>query len=77
MNINPHLKYNKPSKTTRNYNVKPPKIGGGQGKRVSNKISDALGIAAGQAVHKNAVKQLLSHPDQSVVKEAQKILKKF
>lgn len=57
----------------RNYNAKPPKIGGGQGVVPPKKISDALGVSAGQPVHANALKQLFTHPDMGVSSTAKRL----
>jgi antitoxin component of MazEF toxin-antitoxin module len=58
---------------TRNYNAKPPKIGGGQGVVPPKKISKALGVSVGQAVHANALKQLFTHPDMGVSSTAKRL----
>ena len=57
----------------RNYNAKPPKIGGGQGTKVPAKISKALGTSVGLPVHANALKQLFSHPDLGVSSTAKRL----
>ena len=61
----------------RNYNAKPPKIGGGMGIKPPKKISQALGTSVNTPVHKGSVQQLLSHPDKSIAKAAQKLMRKF
>lgn len=58
---------------TRNYNAKPPKIGGGQGVVPPKKISQALGTSVGMPVHANALKQLFSHPDLGVSSTAKRL----
>lgn len=57
----------------RNYNAKAPKIGGGQGVVPPKKISKALGVSVGQAVHANALKQLFTHPDMGVSSTAKRL----
>lgn len=57
----------------RNYNAKPPKIGGGQGVVPPKKISQALGTSVGLPVHANALKQLFNHPDTGVSSTAKRL----
>jgi len=64
-------------KTTRNYNVKPPKLGGGQGIKSPAVIAKALGVTIGMPVHQRAVAGLMSHPNTDVVSAAKKLMKKF
>lgn len=64
-------------KIVRNYNMKPPKIGGGMGRKAPAIISTALGTAKGLPVHRSSVARLVAHPDKNVVKAAQKLLRKF
>ncbi len=60
-------------KPIRNYNAKPPKIGGGQGISVPSAISKALGVSAGMKVHPNSLKQLFSHPVGNVSSTAKRL----
>lgn len=64
-------------KIIRNYNGKPPKIGGGMGKKAPAIISKALGTAPGLPVHKASVARLIGHQNAAIAKAAQKLLKKF
>jgi hypothetical protein len=71
------MKNKDPFEIARNYNVKPPKLGGGMGKKAPAIISTALGTAKGLPVHRSSVARLVSHPDPSVAKAAKKMLGKF
>lgn len=64
-------------KITRNYNAKPPKIGGGLGIKAPAVIAKALGVNIGMPVHSAAVSGLTSHPNADVAKAARKLMKKY
>lgn len=61
----------------RNYNVKPPKLGGGKGIPAPALIAKALGVTPGMPVHQGAVGQLMSHPDTNVVAAAKRLMSKY
>lgn len=76
------MKQNKPGtapsfKITRNYNAKPPKIGGGMGIKAPSVIAKALGVTIGMPVHSAAVSGLTDHPNADVAKAARKLMKRF
>lgn len=71
-----YLKVGK-TKPVRNYNAKPPKLGGGQGIKANKTIANALGVSVGMPVHQQAVQNLMSHPDTNVVSEAKKLMKRY
>lgn len=71
----PRIKLN--TKSIRNYNVKPPKLGGGMGIKPPAVIAKALGVDIGMPVHQASVTHLLAHPDSNVANAAKKLLKRF
>lgn len=64
-------------RTAGKFNVKPPKLGGGQGIKASSVIAKALGVTKGMPVHQASVKGLVSHPDANVASAARRLLKKY
>lgn len=61
----------------RNYNAKPPKLGGGQGIKAPAIIAKALGVNIGMPVHQQLVGRLLDHPDTNVAAAAKRLMAKY
>lgn len=64
-------------KIQRNYNAKPPKIGGGMGIKPPAVIAKALGVNINMPIHSAAVAGLVNHPNADVARAAKKLMKKY